>query len=67
MATKKKAQPKTKTVFILHDGAKYDVTGEDGKYIYCGNTQFRKSANRGELVTEEVKPAPEQPPEIPEE
>ena len=61
MATKKKA--KTKTVFVLHDGTKYDVTGENGKYIYCGNTQFRKSANCGKLVTEEIAPEPEKAPE----
>lgn len=52
MASKKKA--KSKVVFVLHDGTRYDVTGEDGKYIYCGDTQFRKSAMRGELVTEEI-------------
>ena len=67
MATKKKAQPKTKTVFILHNGTKYDVTGEDGKYIYCGTTQFRKSANRGTIAVEETKPEPEKEPEPSEE
>lgn len=49
MASKKKTAPKAKTVFVLHDGTRFDVTGEDGKYVYCGNTQFRKSANRGEI------------------
>jgi len=55
MATKKKA--KTKTVFVLPDGTRYDVTGENGKYIFCGNTQFRKNAGRGDLVTEEITEA----------
>ena len=55
MATKKKA--KSKTVFVLPDGTRYDVTGENGKYIFCGNTQFRKNAGRGELVTETVPAA----------
>ena len=52
MATKKKA--KAKTVFVLPDGTKYDVTGETGKYILCGDTQFRKSAGRGKIVKEAV-------------
>ena len=50
MATKKRT--KAKTVFILEDGTRYDVTGENGKFIFCGNTQFRKSANRGRIATE---------------
>lgn len=49
---KKKA--KSKTVFVLRDGTRFDVTGEDGKYVYCGDTQFRKSAMRGELISEEI-------------
>ena len=56
MATKKKA--KKKTLFVLADGTRYDVTGETGKYIICGSTQFRKSAGRGQLVTEEITPEP---------
>ena len=58
MATKKKA--KKKTVFVLNDGTRYDVTGETGKFIICGKTQFRKSAGRGEIVTEEIAPAAEE-------
>ena len=51
---KKKTEAKTKSVFVLHDGTRYDVTGEDGKFVYCGETQFRKSAMRGELISEEI-------------
>lgn len=58
MATKKKA--KKKAVFVLTDGTRYDVTGETGKYVICGKTQFRKSAKRGEIVYEETAPAAEQ-------
>ena len=50
MATKKKT--KKKAVFVLKNGTRYDVTGETGKYVLCGNTQFRKSARRGEIVYE---------------
>ena len=53
MATKKKAAAKAKRVFVLHDGSRYDVVSETGKYIVCENgIQFRKSANRGEIVEE---------------
>lgn len=52
MASKKKAKTATKTVFVLPDGTRYDVTGESGKYVFCGNTQFRRM--RGKIVTEEI-------------
>lgn len=45
---KKKA--KTKKVFVLSNGDRYDVTGETGKYYVCGDTQFRKLGGRGEIV-----------------
>lgn len=45
---KKKA--KTKKVFVLANGDRYDVTGETGKYYICGDTQFRKLGGRGEIV-----------------
>ena len=54
MASKKKAAPKAKKVFVLSDGTRYDVTGENGKYVFCGNTQFRKSAGRGQIVDEPI-------------
>ena len=54
MASKKKATPKTKKVFVLSDGTRYDVTGENGKYVFCGKTQFRKSAERGKIVDEPI-------------
>lgn len=50
MATRKKA--KARTVFVLPDGTRYNVTGETGKYIICGKTQFRKSAGRGRIEKE---------------
>ncbi len=57
MATKKKAKAQAeKKIFVLPDGSRYDVTGEDGKYVYCGATQFRRM--RGEIVTEKVAEAP---------
>lgn len=61
MATKKKA--KAKRVFVLPDGTRYDITGETGKYILCGDTQFRKSANRGEIVEEKLSVATDDPAE----
>ena len=61
MAKKKKAQ--LKTTFVLHNGTTYDVTGENGKYIICGNTQFRKSANRGDINRFEVTDEPEKAPD----
>ena len=58
MATKKKA--KADRVFVLPDGTKYNIVGETGKYILCGDTQFRKSANRGEIVEEKLSVAKEE-------
>lgn len=50
MSTKKKAKAQAgeKKVFVLPDGKRYDVTGENGKYVFCGGTQFRRA--RGEIV-----------------
>ena len=51
---KKKTQ--TKLVYVLTNGERYDVSGENGKYYLCEcGTQFRKSANRGKLVKEAVE------------
>lgn len=52
---KKKA--KKKLIYELHDGTRYAVTGEDGKFLFCENaegkpTQFRKAAGRGVLLEE---------------
>lgn len=54
MASKKKAKAQAgeKKVFVLPNGKRYDVTGENGKYVFCGATQFRRV--RGEIVTETV-------------
>ena len=61
MATKKKSAPKSKAVFVLHDGSRYNVVSETGKYIICENgIQFRKSANRGEIVKEANLPVAEE-------
>ena len=58
-----KKKEKTKRVFVLNDGTRYDVTGEDGKYVFCGQTQFRKAGGRGEIVEEKVAAEPEKAPE----
>lgn len=67
MATKKKTTPKSgaKKMFVLPDGARYEITAENGKYVFCGDTQFRRA--RGEIVNlphvseeEEQKPEKEQ-------
>lgn len=50
-----KKKPKTKLVYILKNGERYDVISDSGKYYVCaGHTQFRKNAHRGELVKEEI-------------
>lgn len=41
MAKKKEANETIGTV-VTKDGKKYEVTGENGKYWICKNTQFRK-------------------------
>lgn len=51
-----KKKPKFKLVYVLSNGETYTVIGENGKYYLCeGNTQFRKSAERGVLIKEEIK------------
>ena len=56
---KKKTQT-TQLFYVLSNGERYIVTGETGKYYICGETQFRKNANRGKLIKESVDaPAPE--------
>lgn len=49
------AKKKTKKVYILSNGERYDVTGENGRYIFCGETQFRKAAKRGKIEKEAVE------------
>lgn len=51
MASRKKAAKPQSTggrVFVLPDGTRYEITGENGKYVFCGATQFRRS--RGEIL-----------------
>lgn len=50
MAKKKEAHTR---YFVLPDGKKYKITGEDGKYWICGKTQFRKLAERGTVIEEQ--------------
>lgn len=56
MAKKKTAK---KRIFVLKNGDRYEITGETGKYWLCGPTQFRKLAERGRIVYEDVTPEPE--------
>ena len=42
---KKKKLTETARFLILPDGTEFLVTGEDGKYWYCGDTQFFKHCN----------------------
>lgn len=49
------AKKKTKKVYVLSNGERYDVTGENGRYIFCGETQFRKAARRGKIEKETVE------------
>lgn len=52
MASKKT----TKRYLYLTNDKKYEVTGENGKYFICGDTQFRKgNAEIRNLEIEEVK------------
>lgn len=41
-AAKKKEAKETIGTVVTKDGKKYEVTGENGKYWICNNTQFRK-------------------------
>lgn len=52
-----------KLVYVFPNGEKYDVIGENGKYYLCEGTQFRKSAERGILVKEEIGAEEEPQPE----
>ncbi len=50
-----KKRQKTKLVYLMPNGDKYDVISDTGKYYVCaGGTQFRKSARRGKLMKEEI-------------
>ena len=35
--------PVSRQVLKLDSGAEYEIVSQDGKYFYCGMTQFRKS------------------------
>lgn len=44
MATKKKAAKKNGTRYlVLENGERFEVTGEDGRFYYCGERQFSKN------------------------
>lgn len=50
------AKKKAVTYVVLPDGSKYKITGENGKYWICGETQFRKSVyDVSEIKEKEVK------------
>lgn len=51
-ATSKKTQ--TKIMYVLDNGAEYEVLSENGKYYICEGTQFRKASAQGKLVKVEV-------------
>lgn len=54
------AKKKTKKVYVLDNGERYDIIGENGRYYLCEVTQFRKAAERGRVAKEEI--AEEEPP-----
>ena len=61
---KKKA--KSKLTYVLDDGSRYSVIGEDGVYFYVEaedgrKTQFRKAAQRGTVVREAIEQTEEPP------
>lgn len=50
MAKKKKetvletsSETKASKTLTMDNGSVYEIVSEDGKYYYCGTTQFRKS------------------------
>ncbi len=47
-----KKKTKEKFYYVLANGNRYEITGNDGKFIFCGDTQFRRSANRGVFATD---------------
>ena len=67
MATKKKTaktatESSVKTEYVMPNGDRYEVIGEDGKYYYCsGKTQFRKSAKRGVIERTEAEKRADEP------
>lgn len=52
MAKKAKSRA-PELVLVMKSGEKFAITGEDGRYWYCGETRFRKS-NEGILTVEEA-------------
>lgn len=52
MAKAKKA--KKKRFAVLPDGARHEITGENGRYWVCGNRQFRKAAAAVEIEKEDA-------------
>lgn len=39
------AKDKTKKVLLMKNGAEYEITGDNGRFWLCGNTQFRKASS----------------------
>lgn len=53
-----KKKSKKRRVYVLEDGSRYNVVGENGVYFFCeGGVQFRKAAKRGVIVEEGVPTA----------
>lgn len=52
MAKKAKSRA-PELVLVMKNGEKFTITGEDGRYWYCGETRFRKS-NEDILTVEEA-------------
>lgn len=42
-------------IIVLKNGVEFPIVGEDSKYYFCGNTQFKKSNPQIEEI-KEVKP-----------
>lgn len=58
-------EKRTKKILVMQNGARYEVTGENGKYYLCGEVSFRKANPQiAEVVKEKVKEIiPEEMPE----
>ncbi len=57
MAKKNKA--KKQLFYELTTGERFVVVGENGKYILCADgVKFRKAAERGKIVEEQIKEEP---------
>ena len=51
---------KTVRYAVLPDGSRREITGENGRYYVCGDTQFRKAGVRVEAEKDETEDAQEE-------